>query len=196
MLIVLATATVACADDSPGEGEWISLFNGKDLNGWKVKITGYELNDNHGDTFRVENGVLRVAYDQYEQFDRAFGHLIYEEPFSHYLLRVEYRFVGDQVPGGPGWAFRNSGIMVHGSFVFGMDGDDPSVFDRTVDWALEQGLEAATFHILTPYPGTPLYARLAEQGRITSSNWSDFDTRHVVFRPARMFAKSCSMMSM
>ncbi|MBI5722985.1 MAG: B12-binding domain-containing radical SAM protein [Planctomycetes bacterium] len=80
------------------------------------------------------------------------------------------------------------GIMVHGSFVFGMDQDDESVFDRTVDWAVEQGLEAATFHILTPYPGTPLFGRFQEQGRITSNNWSDFDTRHVVFKPARMSA--------
>ena len=80
------------------------------------------------------------------------------------------------------------GIMVHGSFVFGMDQDDESVFDRTVDWALEQGIEAATFHILTPYPGTPLFARLEEQGRILCRNWSRYDTRHVVFRPARMSA--------
>jgi len=82
----------------------------------------------------------------------------------------------------------DQGIMVHGSFVFGMDQDDELVFDRTVDWALEQGIEAATFHILTPYPGTPLFARLEEQGRITSRNWSHYDTRHVVFRPARMSA--------
>ncbi len=80
------------------------------------------------------------------------------------------------------------GIMIHGSFVFGMDQDDESVFDRTVDWALAHGIEAATFHILTPYPSTPLFVQLEEQGRIASRNWSDYDTRHVVFRPARMSA--------
>ena len=75
----------------------------------RPKIKGYELGDNFGNTFRVEDGVLKVAYDKYEKFDGKFGHLFYEKPFSHYILRVEYRFVGEQSPGGPGWAFRNSG---------------------------------------------------------------------------------------
>jgi radical SAM superfamily enzyme YgiQ (UPF0313 family) len=78
------------------------------------------------------------------------------------------------------------GVMVNASFVFGMDNDDPTVFDRTVAWAIEQGIETATFHILTPYPGTALYERLAAQGRLTSDDWVLFDTRHVVFHPARM----------
>lgn len=100
----------------PGEQEqpWVSLFNGRDLSGWKVKITGYDLNDNFGDTFRVKDGILQVVYDKYDQFNNRFGHIFYEQPFSHYVLRVEYRFVGEQVPGGPGWAVRNSGIMIHG----------------------------------------------------------------------------------
>jgi radical SAM superfamily enzyme YgiQ (UPF0313 family) len=80
------------------------------------------------------------------------------------------------------------GVMINGSFVFGMDGDDESVFDRTVDWAIGQGIETATFHILTPYPGTALYARMAAQGRLVTANWNEYDTRHVVFRPARMSA--------
>jgi radical SAM superfamily enzyme YgiQ (UPF0313 family) len=78
------------------------------------------------------------------------------------------------------------GVMVNGSFVFGMDGDDETVFDRTVEWALRHGIETATFHILTPYPGTRLYGRLAAQGRILSANWDRYDTRHAVFRPAKM----------
>jgi radical SAM superfamily enzyme YgiQ (UPF0313 family) len=82
------------------------------------------------------------------------------------------------------------GVMINGSFVFGMDDDDDSVFDRTVEWAIEQGIETATFHILTPYPGTALYQRMAAQGRMTSDEWELFDTRHVVFRPARMSAES------
>jgi len=81
------------------------------------------------------------------------------------------------------------GVMVNGSFVFGMDDDDETVFERTVEWAIKQGLETATFHILTPYPGTALYQRMAAQGRITSDHWDLFDTRHVVFRPARMAAE-------
>ena len=78
------------------------------------------------------------------------------------------------------------GVMVNGSFVFGMDQDGPDVFERTVEWAIAQGIETATFHILTPYPGTALHGRLAAQGRITSEDWDRYDTRHVVFRPARM----------
>jgi radical SAM superfamily enzyme YgiQ (UPF0313 family) len=78
------------------------------------------------------------------------------------------------------------GVMINGSFVFGMDGDDASVFERTVEWAIGQGIETSTFHILTPYPGTALYKRMAAEGRLTETNWDLYDTRHTVFRPARM----------
>jgi radical SAM superfamily enzyme YgiQ (UPF0313 family) len=78
------------------------------------------------------------------------------------------------------------GVMINGSFVFGMDDDDESVFERTVEWAISQGLETATFHILTPYPGTALYQRIAAQGRLLHSSWDLYDTRHVVYRPARL----------
>ena len=104
----------ALGEDPPASDGWISLFNGKDLDGWIPKIRGYEAGDNFGNTFRVENGVLKVAYDQYSKFDGKFGHLFYKTPFSHYKLHVEYRFVGEQCPGGPSWAFRNSGVMIHG----------------------------------------------------------------------------------
>ncbi|MEE8452337.1 MAG: DUF1080 domain-containing protein [Thermoguttaceae bacterium] len=111
LLVVAVAVTTAMAEEKE---EWVQLFNGKDLTGWKVKITGYELGDNFGDTFRVEDGLLTVSFDEYEKFDGKFGHIFYEKPFSNYVLRVEYRFVGEQVPGGPGWALRNSGIMIHG----------------------------------------------------------------------------------
>lgn len=99
----------------PKAGEWIRLFNGKDLTGWIPKLRYHELGDNYADTFRVEDGLLKVRYndDKYEKFDEKFGHIFYEKPFSHYKLRVEYRFVGDQANGGPGWATRNSGLMLH-----------------------------------------------------------------------------------
>ena len=103
--------------------DWVQLFNGKDLTGWQVKIKNHELGDNFGETFRVEDGVLRVSYDAYEKFDNRFGHLFYEEEFSHYRMRVEYRFVGKQVPGGPGWARRNSGVMLHGQTAASMRKD-------------------------------------------------------------------------
>ncbi len=96
------------------QGQWIQLFNGKNLDGWTVKITGHDLNDNFGGTFRVEDGLLKVGYDKYTKFGRQFGHIFYNDSFSHYKLRVEYRFVGEQAPEGPSWAFRNSGVMIHG----------------------------------------------------------------------------------
>jgi radical SAM superfamily enzyme YgiQ (UPF0313 family) len=80
------------------------------------------------------------------------------------------------------------GVMINGSFVFGMDGDDGSVFARTVEWAIEHGIETSTFHILTPYPGTALYKRIAAQGRLTTADWDLYDTRHAVFRPAQFSA--------
>ena len=117
--IGIAAALLAGLGLGPAAGqdkeEWVPLFNGKDLDGWKPKIAGYDGGDNFADTFRVENGVLRVCYDKYGgQFKNRFGHLFYREELSNYRLRVEYRFVGEQLPDGPGWAFRNSGIMIHG----------------------------------------------------------------------------------
>jgi hypothetical protein len=93
---------------------WIPLFNGKDLTGWTPKIVGHELGDNFANTFRVENGVLKVGYEGYTSFEGRFGHLFYAKEFAHYRLRIEYRFVGEQVSGAPEWAWRNSGVMLHG----------------------------------------------------------------------------------
>ncbi|MEO1069183.1 MAG: radical SAM protein, partial [Cyanobacteria bacterium J06638_6] len=84
---------------------------------------------------------------------------------------------------------RDYGVMVNGSFVYGMDGDDETVFDRTVEWAVQQGIETATFHILTPYPGTLLYDRMTAQQRITQHNWDLYDTRHVVYEPMQLSAE-------
>lgn len=83
----------------------------------------------------------------------------------------------------------DNGVMVNGSFVFGMDGDDESVFDRTVDWAVSNGIETATFHILTPYPGTGLYQEMQTQNRLLHNQWDLYDTRHVVYRPAKLSAQ-------
>lgn len=107
------TLLTSCSDSKNKSGQWISLFNGKDLSGWQIKFAGQDLNDNYKNTFQVNDGVLKVSYDNYENFDNKFGHIFYDRKFSNYIIRVEYRFVGEQVPGGPGWAFRNNGIMLH-----------------------------------------------------------------------------------
>ncbi len=113
IVLGIALSSYAAEQTKPADGRWISLFNGKNLDGWTPKITGYDLGDNFGNTFRVEDGVLKVSYDQYDKFGGKFGHIFYKEKFSRYRLRLEYRFVGEQVAGGPGWAFRNNGIMIH-----------------------------------------------------------------------------------
>lgn len=104
---------ISSATHNSKADEWVPLFNGKNLDGWTPKITGYEAGDNFADTFRAEGGAIKVSYDKYKQFDGKFGHLFYKDKFSHYRLRVEYRFTGEQCKGGEGWAVRNSGVMFH-----------------------------------------------------------------------------------
>ncbi len=94
--------------------QWESMFNGKDLSNWTVKIRNHPVGENFGNTFRVEDGKIVVRYDAYKKFDERFGHLFYNKPYGYYRIRLEYRFVGEQAKEGPGWAYRNSGIMVHG----------------------------------------------------------------------------------
>lgn len=96
-----------------GGGEWVQLFNGKDLSDWIVKLNHHPLGENYGDTFRVEDGLLKVRYDRYGEFGDRFGHLYYKRPFSHYHLAVEYRFVGSLQKGAPKYADLNSGVMFH-----------------------------------------------------------------------------------
>ena len=126
--LFLALCGTTFAADPAAKDEWIPLFNGKNLDGWTPKIRYSPLGENYSNTFRVENGSLVVRYDGggYEKFGERFGHLFYKEPFGHYRLRVEYRFVGDQCPGGPGWATRNSGIMIHG--------EDPATMGKDQDF--------------------------------------------------------------
>ncbi len=110
--ILVAAATQHAAEPGAKE-EWTPLFNGKDLDGWTPKFTGLAAGENYNDTFRVENGVIKVAYDRYKEFGGKFGHLFYKDKFSHYVVRLEYRFLGEQAKGAPGWALRNSGLMFH-----------------------------------------------------------------------------------
>lgn len=114
--ITLCLSALFCSAAGAQEAgaKWIQLFNGKDLNDWRIKIRYHDLDDNFVNTFRVEDGVLKVGYEGYDEFKETFGHLFYKEKFSNYLLRVEYRFTGEQCRGGPGWALRNSGVMIHG----------------------------------------------------------------------------------
>jgi hypothetical protein len=114
VITLIVSCLSACNRPAVQKEEWIQLFNGKDLTGWTVKITGYPAGENFGNTFYVEDSILKVKYDAYgDEFAGRFGHLYTNQSFSHYKLRVEYRFVGEQAKGGPGWAYRNSGAMLH-----------------------------------------------------------------------------------
>lgn len=110
----IALLFVSCNQNDPGKEEWLELFNGKNLDGWQAKISGYPVGENFGNTYRIDSGNLSVRYDAYDTFRSRFGHLAYKDKFSHYKLIIEYRFVGDQCNGGPGWATKNSGVMLHG----------------------------------------------------------------------------------
>ncbi len=112
--ICLGCVAVATADEGTKSEKWIQLFNGKNLDGWIPKIRYHDAGENFGNTFCVEDGLLKVGYQSYEEFNQTFGHLFYKDTFSNYRIRCEYRFVGEQCKGGPGWAIRNSGIMLHG----------------------------------------------------------------------------------
>ena len=113
--LIVATTIFALSSNCGGQpnADWIDLFNGKDLSNWIVKFTGQPLGVNYRNTFRVEDNLLTVSYENWDGFNGEFGHLFFEDKFSHYVLRVEYRFVGEQVENGPGWAYRNNGVMVH-----------------------------------------------------------------------------------
>jgi hypothetical protein len=113
LFFVLTFILFSFAPD-PKKEKWISLFNGKNLDGWTMKFAGHPLGENFGNTFRVENGILSVRYDQYKSFDKTFGALYYDKEFKNYRLKVEYRFVGETAPGAPSWGYRDSGVQYHG----------------------------------------------------------------------------------
>lgn len=163
VLVALALPPQATTQEK-ADAEWVSLFNGKDLDGWTPKFSGHAAGDNYLDTFRVENGVIRVAYDKYKQFDNKFGHLFYKDRFSHYDLRLEYRFVGEQVKAGPAWALRNSGVMFHCQTPQSMrkEQDFPVSIEYQFLGGAEKG-ERATGNLCTPGTNVVMNGKLVTQ---------------------------------
>ena len=175
--LVVATLlpTALPAEDSPAgprPEDWIQLFNGRDLEGWIPKIRGYAAGDNFGNTFRVENGVLKVSYEAYDKFDDRFGHLFYAREFSHYRLVAEYRFVGEQAKGGPDWAFRNSGLMIHGQPVatMGKDQDFPISIEVQLLGGRGDGKPRSTANLCTPGTNVVMNGRLETAHCVLSSS--------------------------
>ena len=152
--LLIGFVSFAPADEPAAKEEWVQLFNGKDLTGWTPKIRFHECGENYANTFRGEDGLLKVRYDGgYEEgFKETFGHLFYDKEFSHYVLRVEYRFVGDQCKGGPGWATRNSGMMLHGQTPqsMGKDQDFPASIEVQILGGNGKD-KRTTLNLCTPY---------------------------------------------
>ena len=115
LLLLTLLSLLSCQNTETAEevtSPWIDLFNGENLDGWTPKFAGSPLGENYKNTFQVNDGILQVDYTEYDTFRNEFGHLFFEKPYSKYILHVEYRFVGEQVPNGPGWAYKNSGAML------------------------------------------------------------------------------------
>ncbi len=170
-VLAMMTCVSGMAQNDPNRKDWIQLFNGKNLDGWDVKIAGYDLNDNLGKTFRVENGVMKTGYDQYGQFKNRFGHIFYRQKFSYYIVAVEYRFVGEQTPGAPDWAFRNSGIMVHSQSAQSMrrDQDFPISIEVQLLGGKDTG-ERPTANVCTPGTHIEMNGKLVTQHCINSTS--------------------------
>ncbi|WP_285009250.1 3-keto-disaccharide hydrolase [Pedobacter faecalis] len=116
------------ADAVAEERGWESLFNGRDIKDWRVKIHHHETGVNFGNTFRVDDGLIKIRYDQYGDFNDQFGHLYYKTPFSYYHLKFEYRFAGELQRGAPDYTLLNSGVMFHSQ--------DPRTMLKEQDWPI------------------------------------------------------------
>jgi hypothetical protein len=153
-VVALAVAALAAASpqNDADKQEWLQLFNGRNLDGWTPKFAKHDLGENFNDTVRVENGVLEIRYDKWQKFNGEFGHIFYKDPFSYYRLVAEYRFVGEQVPGGATWAIRNNGLMIHCQkpSTMGKDQDFPISIEVQLLGGLSDGKPRSTANVCTP----------------------------------------------
>ncbi|MEO6528670.1 MAG: DUF1080 domain-containing protein [Gemmatimonadaceae bacterium] len=144
-------ASIASAPKS----DWIQMLNGKDLSNWDIKFAKHELGDNYNNTFRVEDGMLKVRYDKWTAWNGEFGHIFYKQPFSYYLVAAEYRFNGVQVTGAGAplaWAIRNNGIMAHGQSAESMalNQDFPISLEVQLLGGMGDGKARSTGNLCTP----------------------------------------------
>lgn len=172
ILLGLMASLAVSAQSKSEKQEWVQLFNGKDLRDWDIKIAGLPLNDNYKNTFRVEKGVLRISYDQYKTFDFKYGHMYYKTPYSYYIVRFTYRFVGNQTPGGDSWNVRNSGVMLHSQSAasVSMNQTFPVSLEVQLLGGLNQG-ERHTANLCTP--GT----QVSMQGKLRAEHCIDSDSK-------------------
>lgn len=178
LLFAFTLLFTSCSGEKPNtdQEDWVQLFNGKDLSGWDIKVSKHELNANYNNTVRVEDGILKMSYDDYESFNGEFTHLFYKDKFSYYKLRVEYRFTGEQVAGGPGWAIRNSGAMIHSQSAASMGIDQlfPTSIEVQYLGGLGDGNERSTANLCTPGTNVEMYGDLFTQ-HCTNSDSRTYD---------------------
>lgn len=169
LLAPVAIALTSCAT-APAADSWETIFDGETLSGWIPKINGQAPGQDDRSIFRVEDGVLKVSYEEYDAFDGAFGHLYFEDELSQYRLRFDYRFTGEQAAGGPGWAIMNSGVMVHSQAIETMALDQP--FPVSVEAQLLGAFETpstrTTANICTPGTHIEIDGELVTQHCIDS----------------------------
>lgn len=162
--------------NDPDKKAWLQMFDGRSLDGWTPKFAKHGLGENFNDTFRVENGLLEVRYDKWTRFDGEFGHLFYKDPFSYYRLAAEYRFVGDQVAGGPAWAMRNNGLMLLSPHPKTMlkDQDFPISIEFQLLGGLSDGKPRSTANLCTPGSNVVMDGKLHTQ-HCTNSTSKTYD---------------------
>jgi 3-keto-disaccharide hydrolase len=168
-------------DISQSKNIWVPLFNGKNLNNWNVKLKGYPLNEDPYNTFRVKNGVLQISYDNYESFNATYGHLFYKDPYSSYKLRLQYRFIGEQVKGGEDWAKKNSGVMIHSQSPESMavNQDFPVSIEVQLLGGLKEGENRPTANLCTPGTHVIMDGKLIETHCINSSSKTFYDEQWI-----------------
>ena len=179
-LCVGAAIAVAAQQSAPASPaikadpkDWIQLFNGKDLKDWSIKFARHDLGTNLNDTFRVEEGLLKVRYDKWNGFKDEFGHIFYRDPFSYYLLAAEYRFVGDQVKGAPptlAWAIRNNGLMLHSQAPKTMLKDQDFPISIEVQLLGGYGKPRSTVNLCTPGTNVVIGGQLETRHCINSKS--------------------------
>jgi len=181
ILLLVLLLFIGCQQKEEADKAWVQLFNGKNLAGWQVKITGHTLGDNFNNTFRVIDGVMQVSYAEYDSFNTSYGHIFYKKPFANYKLRLQYRFIGEQVAGGAGWAEKNSGVMVHSQAPESMTIDQ--AFPVSIEVQLLGGVteneERPTGNLCTPGTHVVMDNKLIEKHCINSSSKTYYDDQWV-----------------
>jgi hypothetical protein len=152
------------------EPQWVSLFNGKDLTGWTIKIAKQPLGVNFADTFQVEDGILKVSYDGYEKFDAQYGHLFTNLAYSHYILRLEYRFTGQMMADAPKYVNLNSGVMIHAQPPQSMRLDQGFPSSLEMQFLADEGKgPRSTANLCTPGTHVEMNGKLVTQHIVKSS---------------------------